>query len=109
MAALMMMLALSACAGSDEDMARFLVAPGKYDLYSCPELIREALANGQRRRRLEQLIAKANQEESGKVVSTLVYRPDYLSAQGELRDLQEAAVAKRCNLARIDNAAGIKD
>jgi hypothetical protein len=109
MLAPLVMVLLSTCAGSDEDMARFLVAPGKFDLYTCPELIREVGANGQRRRQLEQLMAKAVQEDDGRLVSTLVYRPDYLSAQGELRDLREAAAAKKCNLTQLENAASFQN
>jgi hypothetical protein len=105
MAALLAAVALTGCAMSDDKMASFLVAPGKYQLYTCPELIAQAKANGKRRRELEKLMAKAGQESSGRLVSTLAYRPDYLSAQGEWKDLREAAVAGNCDVAALESAA----
>jgi hypothetical protein len=96
------LLTLMGCAISDDSMARFLVAPGKYELYSCPELLRQASETARRQHELEQLITKAGQDASGQFVSTLAYRPDYLSARGEMRELREAARAKNCDLAQID-------
>lgn len=106
---LLLALALPACTMSDDNMSRFLVAPGKFELYSCPELVEQARASGKRRRELEQLMAKAGQEPSGRLVNTLAYRPDYLSAQGEMRDVREAAVAKKCDPAQIEKAAAGSD
>ncbi len=114
--AAMILLALSACVGADDDMARFLVAPGKFDLYTCPDLMQQAAANSQRRLELERLIGKARQDAGGEFVGALVFRPEYLAAQGEWRDLREAAAAKKCSLAQFetapagpDNTAALKD
>ena len=104
LAAQLTMAALGGCAMSDDKMASFLVAPGKYELYTCPELVEQAKANGKRRRELEKLMAKAGQDSSGRLASAMAYRPDYLSAQGEMKDVRQAAVARNCDMAAITNA-----
>jgi hypothetical protein len=104
LAAQLTMAALGGCAMSDDKMASFLVAPGKYELYTCPELVERAKGVAKRQRELEKLMAKAGQESSGRLVSALAYRPEYLSTQGELKDVRAAAVAKSCDMAAITNA-----
>lgn len=94
---------LAGCAMSDDKLASMLVAPGKYELYTCPEIVEQSKANATRRRELEQLMAKAGVDSGGRLVSTLAYRPDYLTARGEMKDLQEAAAAKQCELPKIEN------
>jgi hypothetical protein len=89
--------ALAGCAMSDDQAARFLVAPDKYALYSCLEIATAAQAATARERQLQQLIAKADVEASGRLVSAVAYRPDYLTVRGELNELRAAAAAKHCD------------
>lgn len=103
-AALLTALPLAGCAMSDDKLATMLVAPGKFALYTCPELVQKAKELGARQRELEGLMAKAGDGASGKVVSTLAYRPDYLSARGEMHDVREAATGKGC-IGDVDAAA----
>jgi len=103
-AALLAALPLAGCAMSDDKLATMLVAPGKFTLYTCPELVQKAKELGARQRELEGLMAKAGEDASGKLVSTLAYRPDYLSNRGEMHDVREAATGKAC-LADVDAAA----
>jgi hypothetical protein len=77
-------------------MSRFLVAPGKYVLYSCPELATEASKVLAHKRQLEGLMARAAVGSGGDVVNAVAYRPEYLVAEGDLRDLHETALAKKC-------------
>jgi hypothetical protein len=88
---------LAGCAMTDDQAARFLVAPDKYVLYNCDEIAREAQTAAARERELRQLIAKADVDASGRLVSTVAYRPDYLSVRGEINELRAAAVAKHCD------------
>jgi hypothetical protein len=72
--------ALSGCAtqGSFEDRASsFLVTPGKYTLYSCPQLAVQSDARIARKRELDALIAKAGPGAGGAVASTLAYSTEY--------------------------------
>lgn len=102
--AALMALVLSGCAMSDDKLASMLVAPGKFELYTCPELVEKAKELTKRQQELEGLMAKAGGDASGKLVSTLAYRPDYLSARGEMKDVVEAQAAKNCDRADVDNA-----
>ena len=96
--------ALAGCAVSDDQAARFLVAPDKYLLYNCDEIAREAQTAAAREQELQQLIAKADVDASGRLVSTVAYRTDYLSVRGEINELRAAAVAKHCDV--VPGAAG---
>ena len=89
--------ALAGCAMSDDQLARLVVAPDKYALYSCPEIAKDAQAAAAREQQLQQLMAKADVEVSGRLVSAVAYRPDYLTVRGELNELRAAATAKKCN------------
>jgi hypothetical protein len=90
-------LAVSACAGNDDTAARFLVAPGKYRLFNCQQLGHAATKNLERQRELEALIARAGPETGGQVVSAVAYRPEYLSLQGDIMDMRQVAVDKKCD------------
>jgi|ERR1700688_2402384 len=94
---------LSACAApggnSDDQMARFLVAPGKYVLYSCDELARQAQASAARKKELEQLMAKASSDAGGRMISNAAYGSEYTMVRGELIELHNAANERNCNAA----------
>ena len=81
-----------------------MVAPGKFTLYTCDEIATQAKQVAARQSELERLTAKAGQDATGKLVSTLAYRPDYLTARGEMIDVRQAAAEKKCNTADIDKA-----
>lgn len=89
---------LGGCALSDDRLASMMVAPGKFALYTCPEMVQSQKENVKRQREMEVLMAKAGQESSGRLVSSLAYRPEYLTLQGEMKDLRNAAVEKQCVL-----------
>jgi hypothetical protein len=89
---------LAGCAMTDDQAGRFLVAPDKYVLYNCDEIARETQAAAARERELQQLIAKADVDAGGRLVSAVAYRPDYLSVRGEINELHAAAIAKDCDV-----------
>lgn len=93
---------LSGCAMSDENLSRVMVAPGKFSLYTCPELVAKGKELTKRERELQDLMAKANAGTGGGIVSALAYRPEYVAAQGEMRDVREAAAAKQCDLSAVN-------
>jgi hypothetical protein len=95
---------LAGCAMSDDNLSRALVAPGRYTLYTCPELYTEAKSISSRQHELEGLMAKAGTGVGGEVANSLTYRPDYLSNRGLLRDVHEEAATKNCNQADVDKA-----
>ena len=102
---------LSACAVSpsestDDRLGRLVVAPGKYVLYTCPEIATQAAASAARARQLEALMTKANVDASGQLVSSLTYRPEYLEKRGEMNELRNAAIAKNCKSVPAFEAVG---
>lgn len=95
---------LAGCAMSDDNLARTLVAPGRYTLYTCPELATEAKNLASRQHALEGLMARAGSGVGGDIVNATAYRPEYLSNRGLLRDVREEGATKNCDPATIDKA-----
>jgi hypothetical protein len=99
---------LSACANTgvpDDDMARLLVAPDKFVLYRCPDIAEKAKEVAKRQRKLEALMAQASIDSGGRMVSAVAYRPEYLVARGEMNDLRQEAIAKKCDFVPGEGAA----
>jgi hypothetical protein len=94
--AAMLSVALCACTMSDDTLSRYLVAPDKYVLYTCPQLADELAKKQKEERKLTALMAQASGGAGGDVIGSIAYRPDYLSAHGEELDLRQAAAAKNC-------------
>jgi hypothetical protein len=89
-------LALSACAMSDDKLGTYLVSPDKYSFYSCAQIADATKEKAERERELEALMAKAGQGADGRFVSSIAYRPEYLSVNAELVELRKASAAKDC-------------
>jgi hypothetical protein len=90
---------LSACAsgGSTEDtMGRFLAAPNKYVLYSCPQLAIAATGTLAREKQLEALMAKAGTGADGRFVSAVAYQPEYLQLRGDMNEIRRYSAEKAC-------------
>ena len=95
MAGAALALLLSAC-GSTQDASRFFAEPGKYDVYTCPQIVDQMAAIEAQGRRLEGLMARVGRDASGPIINSIAYEPDYLNNRGELRELQKSAAAKNC-------------
>jgi len=87
---------LAGCSSEGNSQGRFLVAPGKFVLYTCPELALRAKQNAEREQKLRDLMTKAEAGAGGHLVSTLAYKPEYDTLQEESRQLQEMMVEKKC-------------
>jgi len=87
---------VSGCGTSDDNAARFLVAPDQYVLYNCPQLADAAQVNATRQRELEVLMAKADTDSGGRAVSAMSYRPEYLQLRGRMTELRKEAATKHC-------------
>jgi len=86
---------LSAC-GSMQDVSRFYVNPGQYDVYTCPQIADQLAATEKEGQRLEEMMAKADRDLSGPVINSIAYEPDYLANRGQMRELKKSAAAKNC-------------
>jgi len=87
---------LCGCAASDDASGRFLVQPDRYQLYSCRELADVATNIIVRQRELEGLMAKAGPDASGRFVSSVAYRPEYLQLHGQRNEVRNTAGEKKC-------------
>jgi hypothetical protein len=93
-AAILVALAtLSACANTED----LFVAPGKYAIYNCEELATAGRKAAAREHELKGLMSKAEQGSGGAVVNALAYRSEYLETQGQLKQLEQMALEKRCD------------
>jgi hypothetical protein len=83
---------------TDDKLGRFLVSPGKYNLYPCPQMGDRGVELAIRLKELEVLMAKAGTGAGGSLASAVAYRPEYLQARAEMAELRKAAASKNCNL-----------
>jgi hypothetical protein len=90
-------LALAGCAMSDDSLSSFLVAPGKYVLFTCDDLARTAKTTQSRQKELEQLMAKASTDTGGRLISDATYGPEYATTRGQMKELRAAAAERKCN------------
>ena len=89
---------LAGCATTEERAGSLFVAPGGYEFYACLQLAQTAASYKARRAELEQLMAKAESDAGGKLMSAISYRPDHLKMGGELHAIEVTAREKHCNL-----------
>lgn len=90
---------LGACAMADnESLSALMVAPGKYDFYKCDQLAERGKERAERARELKALMDKSAQGPGGAVANALAYRNEYLTALGDLKQLENAALAKKCEM-----------
>lgn len=99
LAALALASALGACAMSDnESLSALMVSPGKFDLYKCDQLAMQGKEQTVRAQELKALMDKSAQGPGGQVANALAYRNEYLTALGDLKQLENAALAKKCDM-----------
>lgn len=79
-------------------MSSAIVKPAKYSIYNCDQMIATGRAEASRERELKALIDKAAQGPGGELAIALAYRGEYLTVQGNLRELEAAAVEKNCKM-----------
>ena len=90
-----LVLALAGC-GSAQDVSRFFTDPGKYDVYSCPQIGDQMLAIEKEGQRLQEMMAKADRGAGGPIINGIAYEPDYVANRAEMRELKKSAAAKKC-------------
>ena len=90
-------LTLAGCAGTAVDETTFFVDPSRYDLYDCRQLGEARKQHSDRVDELKRLMAKAETGAGGSVVSELAYRPDYVTAQANLKLANRAWDDNHCD------------
>ena len=88
--------ALAGCAGSEDRVGQFLVKPDRYALYNCAQLAKARQTTVRRQRELEMLMAKAETDSVGVLVSRAAYGPEYAQLRGMMNELHKTAAEKNC-------------
>ena len=90
---------LCGCAGAPLDESTFFVDPSRYALYDCKTLAAYRLSYGKRAEELRGLMVKAESGAAGSIVAEVAYRPDYVSAQAQLKSVEAMWRQNRCDSA----------
>ena len=90
---------LAGCAASALDESTFFADPSRYAMYDCKQLAAARTSYSTRIEELRGLMMKAETGAAGSVVAEMAYRPDYVSAQGQLKSANAAWERGRCESA----------
>ena len=91
---------LSACAPAAMGPLTFFADPGKYEFFSCEQLLPQRTYWAGREQELKLLMDKADQGAGGAAVSVIAYQGDYVAAREELKVIDATARAKNCDRPR---------
>jgi hypothetical protein len=95
-AAALLAASLGGCTTSLNIIGDPFMAPAKFQFLRCEDIAKRLVATQAREQELRGLMDRASSGTGGSAVNILVYQPDYLTVQSELRQLHEAAVEKQC-------------
>ncbi|HXF87203.1 MAG TPA: hypothetical protein VNK48_02480 [Xanthobacteraceae bacterium] len=87
---------LAGCGLMGESATKAVVAPGKFDHYTCDQLGRTARDLTARERELSELMARAGQEPVGKFVGQVSYGTELMQARGQLEQIAQVSAQKNC-------------
>jgi len=87
---------LAGCSSGSDTSFNFLADPGKYEFYSCEQLVADMKGLTKRRDELKALMDRADQSAGGTAVGLIAYRTDYISVVEEQKLLASAARSKNC-------------
>jgi len=88
--------AVSACSSVSNNPLTVFADPGKYQYFSCEQIVANRNVWSAKEQELKMLMDKADQGAGGAVVNVLAYKADYVAASEELKVLDVAARAKNC-------------
>ena len=86
---------LSGC--TTDDALNTATRPGKFRLYSCPELDKHGGEVLKRERELAELIRRAG-DGGGQIAAALAYRTEHNIAVSDLREIEQTGIEKKCAL-----------
>ena len=104
-AALMLPILLPACGTAIESPFTVFADPGKYEWYSCDQLLPQRKQWESKEKELKLLMDKARQSTGGAAISAVAYQGDvvayqgdYVAAREELQVIDATARAKKCKM-----------
>ena len=97
--ALILPALLAACASELQNplMGGFFADPGKYEFYSCEQLLPQRTIYQNREQQLKLLMDKARQGTGGAAISVVAYQGEYTAVQDELKVIDATARLKKCS------------
>jgi len=97
--ALILPALLAACASELQNplMGGFFADPGKYEFYSCEQLLPQRTFYQNREQQLKLLMDKARQGTGGAAISVVAYQGEYTAVQDELKVIDATARLKKCS------------
>lgn len=103
------LLALGLAGCTSDQMSSAIVKPAKYSIYNCDQLAAAGREQVTREGELKALMDKAAQGPGGELAIALAYKNEYLTTQGNLRELEAAAVDKNCKMPwRTDSERAVR-
>lgn len=95
--AALMAAGLGGCALDSDKFAETVMSdPLKYEFYDCKQMDNAMKGLTVNAKRLEDLIARAEQDAVGVVVATAAYKNEYLRVRGDMKVLRETQVRRNC-------------
>ena len=96
--ALILPALLAACASELQNplMGGFFADPGKYEFYSCEQLLPQRTLYEKREQQLKLLMDKARQAMGGAAISVVAYQTEYAATEDELKVIDATARDKKC-------------
>jgi len=94
---------LAGCAADSALVEQLFVVPDNYDTLDCPGLIANLRTSTERVRQLILFMEKAGQDAAGSIVNVVGYDTEYADARAIQKNVEEAAVRKRCDLSERAN------
>src|SRR5262249_29336332 len=97
--ALILPALLAACATELQNplIGGFYADPGKYEFYSCEQLLPQRTFYQNREQQLKLLMDKARQGTGGAAISVVAYQGEYTATQDELKVIDATARLKKCS------------
>src|SRR6516225_6487473 len=75
----------------------FFADPGKYEFYSCEQLLPQRTLYEKREQQLKLLMDKARQAMGGAAISVVAYQTEYAATEDELKVIDATARLKKCS------------
>src|SRR5262245_5704309 len=88
---------LAACSQTVNELTYF-ADPGKYEFYSCEQMLAQRKYWENREQELRLLMDKARQSSGGAAISLIAYQGDYTNAREELKVIDATARIKKCKM-----------
>ena len=97
--ALILPALLAACASELQNplMGGFFADSGKYEFYSCEQLLPQRTFYENREQKLKLLMDKARQATGGAAINLVAYQGEYTATQEELKVIDATARLKKCS------------